>query len=166
MNDLLNYLLGTKLGRTCLFVGFCNSKPASSENSNIDTNLELRIMFQSSNIVIVEIPPLNLEEVKMFLNDIFRPSINDVTPLASILLNRSKGNYTYLKEIIKCCEKKEIIRFNNVYLSWTWNLKEFEAEFKITEDSVGLMLRQMEEIDSKTKQVLKIAGNLLLMKRV
>ena len=145
--EILSHLLTSSLSYRCFFVlGLAPTKDLSS------------LKLAESSMVHINIPPLVLSEVVEFLDEILRPRLMEINSLATHLLQKSAGNLLYLKELVKHCEKLEIISFDQAQLMWTWDLKKIEGEVGTSNDFVSLLSRQIESLPAKLKRCLAVAS--------
>lgn len=145
--EMLAYLLSSTLAYRVFFVALLSPSKSISQ-----------LQLQDSNTAHVQIPPLTLNEVVEFLDEILRPRLMEINTLASLLLQKSTGNLLFLKELVKHCEKLELINFDQNQLLWTWDLKKIESEVGLSSDVISLLSRQVESLPSKLKQYLSVAA--------
>jgi predicted ATPase len=142
----------SNLAKSCFFVGYLGP-----QDSNDGKN-QHKFFDEFVSIKTVNIPPLNHEDIVEFLSANVSPCSQDYDNLATILLTRSKGNYAFLKEIVKFCETKGIVKFQIITLTWLWDISRLEQEVEVTTDALGLMIKLFQEMDYPSQKIVKLAG--------
>ena len=145
--SLIKYLLSTPLAKTCIFVGLTYATDGIAKISELDEWL-----------IEINLPPVNMDEVLDMLGEVITPRQTEIHSLAALLLQKSTGNLLFLIEIIKFCEKSDLIKFDQSQLLWVWDVKKIEAEVGISSNAVSIMTKQIDLLDSKTKEYLHFAA--------
>jgi hypothetical protein len=153
--EMTSYLVNTPLSKRCLFLGYLNGQDESPTRSNELSPSEILEMLSYPHLENIIFAPLTMEEIQEFLSEILIPCSHSTQHLASILLRRTRGNFAFLKELIRFCEKKDLIKFDHSALSWTWDEKRIDSEVEITSNAAELMMIQFSELDLQVQYLLQ-----------
>lgn len=151
--ELYNHLLQSNILSSCFFIGYYST--GNDSFVNYDELLEAL----GTSTIGVYLNPLTLDEIVQFLDDTLTPYTQSLTSLATLFLQRTQGNVLFLQELTKFCEKQELIYFDQTSLFWSWDMKRIEAEAGVAANAVSLMIKQLDDLENKSKDCLKFAGN-------
>ena len=101
--------------------------------------------------------PLNLVYVNQLIADTLHSSVEQVEPLAQLIIQKTDGNPFFINEFLKTLHQENLLNFNRQHRVWQWNLAEIEAQ-GITDNIVSLMIGRMQKLPLATQQVLKLAS--------
>ncbi|MEH1932333.1 MAG: AAA family ATPase [Nostoc sp.] len=138
-------------------------------------NLMIEKVRQSGAITTeIILTPLNLVYVNQLIADTLHSSIEQVEPLAQLIIQKTDGNPFFINEFLKTLHQENLLNFcppqSPTPLSsplgkggqrevggWQWNLAEIEAQ-GITDNIVTLMIGRMQKLPIATQQMLKLAS--------
>jgi serine/threonine protein kinase/predicted ATPase len=155
--EMTSYLMNTPLGKTCLFFGYMYSIEEQAP-PNSKTASEVLSMLSYPRLEHIEFRVLSVQEIQNFLSEILKPCSQSTEQLAMILHRRTSGNYSFLKEFIKFCEKKDLIIFDASSLLWTWDAKKIETDVEITNNAAELIMMQVNDLETTAQYLLKCAA--------
>jgi serine/threonine protein kinase/predicted ATPase len=155
--EMTSYLVNTPLGKTCMFLGYMYSIEEQAPPNSLSPK-EILEMLTYPRLELIEFRVLSVHEIQSFLSDILKPCSQSTEQLATILHRRTSGNYSFLKEFIKFCEKKDLIIFDASNLLWTWDLKKIETDVEITNNAAELIMMQVNDLEPTAQYLLKCAA--------
>ncbi|MEH1783419.1 MAG: AAA family ATPase [Nostoc sp.] len=101
--------------------------------------------------------PLNLVYVNQLLADTLYSSVEQVEPLAQLIIQKTDGNPFFVNEFLKTLHQENLLNFNHQHRIWQWNLAQIEAQ-GITDNIVSLMIGRIQKLPKATQEVLKLAS--------
>lgn len=105
----------------------------------------------------IELQPLNYEEIAQLIGDTLRCDKRRIKGLAKCILNKTKGNPLFTKELLTKLYEEGFIRFNYSIKVWEWDVNEINS-FSIKEDVLSFIIDSLKHLPEKTKRVLKAAS--------
>ncbi|MGD1806817.1 AAA family ATPase [Dapis sp. BLCC M126] len=107
--------------------------------------------------------PLKINHINQLIADTLSCSIEITKPLAELVAKKTGGNPFFLTQLLYSLYQENLLLFNSrqskddLQSYWQWNIDEIES-VSITDNVVDLMVRKIEKLDKKTRQVLKLAA--------
>ncbi|MBN3896729.1 MAG: AAA family ATPase [Nostoc sp. NOS(2021)] len=132
-------------------------------------NLMIEKVRQSGAITTeIILTPLNLVYVNQLIADTLHSSVEQVEPLAQLIIQKTDGNPFFINEFLKTLHQENLLNFypplsplskggQRGVGGWQWNLAEIEAQ-GITDNIVTLMIGRMQKLPIATQQMLKLAS--------
>ncbi len=105
----------------------------------------------------ISLSPLNLGSVTQILADTLHCPANQAESLAELVSLKTGSNPFFIKEFINSLYAYNFLSFDNISLTWEWNLEEIQAQ-DFTDNVVELMAMRIQNLPQKTRQALKIAA--------
>ncbi|MBD2562415.1 MULTISPECIES: AAA family ATPase [Nostoc] len=101
--------------------------------------------------------PLNIVYVNQLIADTLHSSVEQVEPLAQLIIQKTDGNPFFVNEFLKTLHQENLLNFDRQHRVWQWDLAQIEAQ-GITDNIVSLMIVQMQKLPLATQQVLKLSS--------
>ncbi|NJL56164.1 AAA family ATPase [bacterium] len=101
--------------------------------------------------------PLPLEPVTQLISDTLHQTVEQVKPLAELVLRKTNGNPFFVREFLKTLHAEGLLGFDEDSGSWTWDMPQIEA-MDITENVVELMVVKLRKLPANTQAVLPLAA--------
>lgn len=108
-------------------------------------------------VQILKVGSLRPAATARMIGDAFKCGRQAAKDLARVSLAKTGGNPFFLKQFLKAMHDKNIIRFDFVQGSWTWDLPRIRCS-DITGNMQDLLLRKLEQLPEDTRHVLKLAA--------
>jgi hypothetical protein len=125
----------------------------------IDTiDKSFQIMAKLSSTKTIEIQPLTVKEISLFLSQCICPPLCSIDELALILFKKSMGNPFYLKEHLLRCQEQKLIIFDEKLHGWKWDVKDIEERLYLSENVVTNVMHDLEKLDTATQEFLAFAA--------
>jgi histidine kinase len=155
--NLTKWLLENPSGNHTLFV--CAYRKEAVQQNPIFEKWLMGIDFQSDNRVLLELHPLEKEDVQELLADVFLSTPEEVTAIAKVIFQKTDGNPFFISEILRQIQSEGILTLdiNPDKISWKWDLEKIN-NLKITDNVVDLVLRRTLSLRKETLEVLSAAA--------
>jgi len=111
--------------------------------------------------------PLNIKHINQLIADTLSCSTKVAKPLAELIAKKTGGNPFFLTQLLYSLYQENLLIFNSNYSPtnveeeqkgyWHWDLENIKR-VSITDNVVDLMIRQIEKLDQKTQQIIKLAA--------
>ncbi|MCP4701899.1 MAG: AAA family ATPase [Gammaproteobacteria bacterium] len=111
--------------------------------------------------------PIGLSEVKQFIADTLNSTLEEVSSLAELVLEKTHGNPFFMGEFLKSLYTEELLTFVSPSVSradkerkkigWHWDLSRIRKR-DITDNVVKLMAGKVQKLSETTRNVLKRAA--------
>jgi PAS domain S-box-containing protein len=105
----------------------------------------------------IHLKPLNHNCVEQLVADTFYRSVEEVKPLAELVLAKTYGNPFFINQFLKSLYSKQLLDFDYTQGHWCWNLEKIQAQ-NITNNVVELMAAKMQKLEVVTQEILKLAA--------
>ena len=105
----------------------------------------------------LEIKPLDFEAVKQFIGDTFHSTPEQVSPLASLVYQKTEGTPFFVSQFLKMLYDLHLLRFD-------WEARHWDVEFEevvklqVTENVADLMANKISSLPPSTLEILKVAA--------
>ncbi|HNM05607.1 MAG TPA: serine/threonine-protein kinase PknK, partial [Leptospiraceae bacterium] len=97
---------------------------------------------------------LEFEDVRTLVEDTLGQK-NGTEEIASVLMDKTKGNPFFVNELFRSLADKELIRFRSG--KWQWDIKEIKS-IRISENVIDLMIEKIQELPESQIRLLKLAA--------
>ena len=101
----------------------------------------------------IELKPLSLEDIKLFLSDTFQCEPQHTAPLAERCLAKTLGNPFFLTQFIKYLNKQWLVQFDHLSNSWCWDIDKIDQQ-STTENVTDLMVDKLRDLSPKAYQLI------------
>jgi predicted ATPase/class 3 adenylate cyclase len=112
-------------------------------------------------ITALKLTPLGLSDVARLLGDTLQTDTSEVTPLARLVVQKTRANPLFVRQFLLALHQKGLIRQTPATPDerprWTWNLQGIRSA-DITDNVVDLLLRKLRALDSQTQESLQLAA--------
>lgn len=105
----------------------------------------------------IRLEPLGEEHVERMLEDSLRPVRQPVHELASLIMDKTKGNPFFSKHFFRTLYDHQLLRFNYEACCWEWDSGKI-GELHITDNVVDFMINQIRRLTVPLQQVLMHAA--------
>lgn len=109
---------------------------------------------------------LSLEQTTTLTGDALDTTVEQATPLATMLYAKTDGNPFFLRQVLETLVSEEVLHFDPHSDSWHWETERVNA-LDISDNVIELMLRKIARLPGKTQAVLQAAaciGNTFALK--
>ncbi|MFK0729688.1 MAG: ATP-binding protein, partial [Gloeotrichia echinulata HAB0833] len=147
-----------------LMIGAYRSNEVSSTHPLILTLEQLNEAKAKFDTIILQ--PLALNQVKQLISDTLNRSTDESEPLAELLIHKTGGNPFFINQFLQYLYQQNFLIFkpselntntSNEIRYWHWDIDQIN-QIGITDNVVDLMVKKIEKLDEKTKNVLKLAA--------
>lgn len=152
---LLEIMMTSDSCRYLLIIGAYRSNEVDSIHPLTTTieNLKRRNVDYGS----IYLGPLALSDIEELLEDTLRKNKDQVSQLAKICYDKTKGNPFFLKQILQTLYNEQIIEFDQKVNEWTWDLNKIQ-EKKITDNVVDLLIDKIDQLSEVGRRIIKSAA--------
>jgi two-component sensor histidine kinase/tRNA A-37 threonylcarbamoyl transferase component Bud32 len=112
-------------------------------------------------ITTITLPPLGPGEVNQLIADALHCGIKTSKPLSDLCLQKTGGNPFFLNQFLQTLYQQHLVEFDREHGKWRWNIKKIQ-QAGLTDNVVELMVARLRQLPAKTREVLKIAMNILM----
>jgi len=105
----------------------------------------------------IKLGNLTVDGVNNLLSDALHLSPRITRPLASVLLNKTRGNCLFLLQLLESLKDQGLIYFNLSSHRWAWDLKKV-MDLEMTNDVVVLLIEEMRRLPADLQLGLRIAS--------
>ena len=105
----------------------------------------------------IKLGNLTVDGVNNLLSDALHLSPRITRPLASVLLNKTRGNCLFLLQLLESLKDQGLIYFNLNSHRWVWDLDKV-MDLEITNDVVVLLIEEMRRLHADLQLGLRIAS--------
>ncbi len=105
----------------------------------------------------ISLSPLTLPHVTQLVIDALHCNLEQASPLAKLLLEKTEGNPYFLGEFLKSLYSKNLIHFDSMRGLWQWDLTQIRTQ-EITDNVIELMAEKIKKLLPQTQEVLKLAS--------
>lgn len=117
------------------------------------------IQKEQTELHILNLSPLNVDDIKLLTVDTLHCSSEKAAPLAQILHQKSGGNPFDLIQFLKKLHRDNYLFFNAVSKTWEWDLFKIQ-ELDITENVINLIVKKIQELPEQTQDMLSVAATI------
>jgi predicted ATPase len=103
----------------------------------------------------IALEPLTLNAVTTLTADTLRRSLDDVKPLAALVLEKTGGNPLFVREFLTLLYRRCLIWFDPTAHQWQWQLESIQA-LDITDNEATLLADKLQRLSASTQQVLHL----------
>jgi len=154
LNLIQTVITGSSIKYLCFILAYRNNEIDIVHPFNLMREKVRQYGAITSEIILT---PLNLVYVNQLIADTLHSSVEQVEPLAQLIIQKTDGNPFFINEFLKTLHQENLLNFNRQHRVWQWNLAEIEAQ-GITDNIVSLMIGRMQKLPLATQQVLKLAS--------
>ncbi len=105
----------------------------------------------------IALESLTLDAVTALTADTLRRSLDDVKPLAALVLEKTGGNPLFVREFLTLLYRRCLIWFDPTAHQWQWQLESIQA-LDITDNEATLLADKLQRLSASTQQVLHLAA--------
>ena len=117
---------------------------------------------EERDITRISLSNLTLEATNGLVADVLRMDIDDdkalIEELASVVHSKTLGNPFFVLEFLKALHRSEILSFDVMKLSWSWNKTQLQEETAATDNVIEYMKRQMASLPKDLRDFLPYAA--------
>ncbi len=103
----------------------------------------------------ITLPPLGLGHISRMLADTLSRTLQEVEPLASLVLGKTGGNPFFAKQFLTVLFSEGMLSFERQ--RWVWDIAQIES-MGITDNVVELMIGKLAKLPEGTRQALRLAA--------
>ena len=115
------------------------------------------LLAQNVRIRQIELAPLSLVEVSSMLAETLHGNKEDLFPLARIILEKTGGNPSAIKEFLRAIYAEELLSYDDVKGRWDWNPDQIRG-MAMTENVVEFMISKLHKLPANTQRILQCAA--------
>jgi PAS domain S-box-containing protein len=105
----------------------------------------------------ISLSPLDLPNVTQFVSDTLNCVPERASPLAELVLGKTRGNPFFMTEFLQSLYAEEQIQFDYKRRIWQWDLAQIQVR-DMTDNVVDLLVSKIQELEVGTQQVLELAA--------
>jgi predicted ATPase/signal transduction histidine kinase len=146
---VIEYLVNEEAPNHLLLIGAYRSNELASEHP-------LRHGYRDTRIPIRELTlaPLRVVDLAQLVSDSFACTLERATPLAELVLERTRGNPFFAIHFIAALVEEGMIAFDQVSMSWDLDLVRIRDR-AYSENPTDLVLRKLDLLPAATQSILK-----------
>jgi len=108
-------------------------------------------------ITVITLLALGPAQVNQLTADALHCGIDSAKPLANLCLQKTGGNPFFLNQFLQTLYQQHLLEFDREHGEWRWQIEKIQqADF--TDNVVELMVARLNQLPTKTREVLKIAA--------
>jgi predicted ATPase len=105
----------------------------------------------------VALGPLRLDELALLICDTLHGEMNEVEPLARLVLQKTEGNPFFVIQFLKALHQAKLIEFDYERGRWTFHLEAI-ARAGMTDNVIDLMTRRIQRLSEKAQAALMLGA--------
>ncbi|MBF0452616.1 MAG: response regulator [Candidatus Magnetomorum sp.] len=105
----------------------------------------------------IELMPLSLSDIQLFLAQTLEMSQSKVVKLSRIIQEKTGGNPFFMREFLVRLHHDGFLFYHHVMGEWQWDLKAISSQ-TITENVVDFMTEKIQQLDPPTRSILQWAA--------
>jgi predicted ATPase/tRNA A-37 threonylcarbamoyl transferase component Bud32 len=152
---LLQHMLTAKGLGHLLVIGAYRKNEVNAAHPLSYTLQELRRV--GTVITDLTVQPLALPHITQMLVDALLCSAKSVGELASVLLDKTRGNPFFISQFLTTLYRDKLLCYSHEQQSWQWDLKQLSGRLA-TDNVVDFMLSQLHELPASTQEMLRFAA--------
>ncbi|KAL3806185.1 hypothetical protein ACHAXA_011734 [Cyclostephanos tholiformis] len=152
--SLLGSLVSSIHGSKSVFFVFCYRDNKVGNTGPLDAWIGEVVGFSLTSI---KVGNLTVDGINNLLSDALHLSPRITRPLASVLLNKTRGNSLFLLQLIESLKDQGLIFFNLSSHRWAWDLSKV-MDLEISNDVVALLIDEMRRLPNDLQLGLTIAS--------
>ena len=129
---------------------------------------ELRAGLTSAGVPVahLELAPMTAAAAAEMLADAMRLSTAEATPLAELVVERTRGNPLLIRVMVETLYDEELLRFDRAQGRWTWDWGQIALSAAVSDvvDYVNAMLARLPPLALETVQVASCLGHAFQLK--
>ena len=142
-------MLDSAIGHILLITCYRNNEVNSLHPVSMLIN---ELVQQNIDVTKIEIQPLSLEHIKMFLSDTFQCDTEHTTELAERCLIKTHGNPFFLTQFLKQLHKQWLVHFDHLSNTWRWDIDQIDQQHT-TDNVIDLMVEKIRDLSPKSYQL-------------
>lgn len=152
--NLLNYILkDNQLKHLLVVVAYRDNEVDNSHPAISLINDLVRIGHPTKTI---KLSTLSAAKVNEWIADSLHKTFSETISLAELVHQKTEGNPFFVKVFLQSLYRDKVIHFA-FETGWRWNLEEIKQQ-QATDNVVSFMVHRIEQLDVKTKDILKLAS--------
>jgi len=153
--ELLKSLLLNIDSRYLLVILAYRNDKASQEYALI----ELFNQLKKNDVIVTDLVLSSFKEIDIghLLADTLSCSLEEVSPLANLILNKTHGNPFFINEFLKKLYQDKLLCFSEEKRRWSWDLNEIKQQ-SITENVVDLLILRIKKLPLESAELLELAA--------
>lgn len=100
---------------------------------------------------------LSLTDITHLIADTLHCPLAQAQPLADLIRTKTDGCPFFVRQLLQSLYLNHLIQFDYQQTLWQWDLKQIR-EWQISENVVGLMMAQIQQLAPSTQRVLQVAA--------
>lgn len=116
-----------------------------------------KLAKSNQNIKLINLENLSVRGIATIISDSCFRSIEETTPFAEIIFEKTSGNPLAVKELLHSLHTRGILKFNRQHRDWEWDLETVSLE-PPSESVIILLANHMQQLDVGTRNLLQIAA--------
>ncbi len=153
--SLLDKLACSKRNKYFMLIGSYRENEVSSDHPIM--GLIDSIKQENIEIKQINLTPLSLTDVELYLSDTMRTSIKNVKELAEICYEKTRGNPFFLNQFLKNLHNDSRIQYDHSFGIWAWNTEDIKNA-NYTDNVMDLIANKLKLLPKEIKEALQIAA--------
>jgi predicted ATPase/signal transduction histidine kinase/ActR/RegA family two-component response regulator len=154
LNLLKELMTGLEI-RYLLIIGAYRENEVDSLHPLISTVETIRKEKAIVNTIHVE--NLSNHDVKALIADTLTVQTDQVSPLASLVSEKTQGNAFFTKQFLKALHGEGLLTFSHQAKRWEWDIEKIKSK-GMTDNVVELMVAAIGKLPAATRNILKLAS--------
>ncbi|MEA5569516.1 protein kinase domain-containing protein [Calothrix sp. UHCC 0171] len=105
----------------------------------------------------ISLNSLAIHQVQEMIAETLNNSVENITPLAKILFEKTQGHPFFLTQLLKSLHADKILYFDYQKDTWLWDLKQIQEQ-SVSDNVVELMIDKLQKLSPSTQQTLQLAA--------
>lgn len=101
--------------------------------------------------------PLDQDHLNEMVADTVHAEINDVAPLARLIMDKTAGNPFFVSQFLKNLHHEGLLTFDAQQMRWVWDVAQIESR-EITDNVVEFMVKKLRTLPDGTQNLLRLGA--------
>ncbi|MEM7348621.1 MAG: AAA family ATPase, partial [Chloroflexota bacterium] len=138
-----------------LFIGAYRDNEVGSAHP---LSLALENIEQSNQTLhFISLPSLTQKHIIDLIGDTLHCSVEKATPLAELILKKTRGNPFFVREFLKSLYDDELVVFDFKIPGWEWDIANIKR-LNITDNVIELITQKLTKLSPQAQQVIQLAA--------
>ncbi|MDI9635311.1 AAA family ATPase [Oscillatoria amoena NRMC-F 0135] len=104
----------------------------------------------------IHLNSLAFEHVRELISDTLHAALEQVEPLANLVMEKTHGNAFFVSEFLKNLYAEKLLSFD-VRSGWNWNIEQIKAR-DIADNVIELTIQSLQRLPDATQKIIKLAA--------
>ncbi len=105
----------------------------------------------------IALRPLSVDSLNELVAETLRVGLHDAIELTNLIYDKTRGNPFFAIQFLQTLHQENLILFNSVTGTWTWELSKLEA-LQYADNVVDLLISRLRKLPVQAAQLMKVAS--------